>query len=386
MKQIYFRLLMPLLFFCVQGMFGVLAAQSCALPAPGWLVASEITSSRISIEWEPVSGAQWYQITRFDVTNGVLLPTVYTNETEFDSEPHDPGTTIDFEVRATACNKYDPYGPAATGSYTTTIIVVDVVVMHAPGNPSPVTNISAGDTVSFQLKIPLSTENLEVTHLKILSPDNGKAAVAEVMLWSCGTQLPNQVVKVQYYNQAGWTPGIQVEEVYGGGAPNQIVELRFIFNGSLFFRLVNPTYYINGPYNFGGIQMVFHRPNGRYGTEIYQVSNPCGGSGVKPGAPVKTHLESSTASDRNAPQAAVLSAAPNPFNDHITVQCSLNTETSVRLLMTDMTGRTVKDLQLPILSAGEHTAYIQTNNLPTGIYLLTIQTETGAQTTKLVKH
>jgi hypothetical protein len=57
----------------------------------------------------------------------------------------------------------------------------------------------------------------------------------------------------------------------------------------------------------------------------------------------------------------------------------------VRLFITDLTGKRIKLAQHSFKIKGKHTILLAGNDLPQGIYLLTLETGYGKKTLKLVK-
>jgi hypothetical protein len=76
-----------------------------------------------------------------------------------------------------------------------------------------------------------------------------------------------------------------------------------------------------------------------------------------------------------------LTAAPNPFTDHLTVLLEATGSTDLQLV--DMSGKVWRS-QSTEQVAGD-LAYIETTDMPVGIYLLRVQTSKGIVTKKVVK-
>ena len=76
-----------------------------------------------------------------------------------------------------------------------------------------------------------------------------------------------------------------------------------------------------------------------------------------------------------------LTAAPNPFTDHLTVLLDATGTTDLQLV--DMSGKVWRS-QTTEQVAGDF-AYIETTDMPVGIYLLRVQTSKGIVTKKVVK-
>jgi Secretion system C-terminal sorting domain len=100
---------------------------------------------------------------------------------------------------------------------------------------------------------------------------------------------------------------------------------------------------------------------------------PTGGEG---GGGVQGHSD-------NSPNTTeyTLTAAPNPFTDHLTVLLEATGSTDLQLV--DMSGKVWRS-QSTEQVAGD-LAYIETTDMPVGIYLLRVQTSKGIVTKKVVK-
>jgi hypothetical protein len=76
-----------------------------------------------------------------------------------------------------------------------------------------------------------------------------------------------------------------------------------------------------------------------------------------------------------------LSAAPNPFTDHLTVLFEATGTTDLQLV--DMSGKVWRSQSTEQVTG--NLAYIETTDMPVGIYLLRVQTNKGIVTKKVVK-
>jgi hypothetical protein len=75
---------------------------------------------------------------------------------------------------------------------------------------------------------------------------------------------------------------------------------------------------------------------------------------------------------------------PNPLNPTTTVSFSLPKSTSMKLSIFDITGRTVKTLSDEMMPAGEHQIAFDGTDLPSGIYLASLQAAGKTMTRKIV--
>jgi hypothetical protein len=76
---------------------------------------------------------------------------------------------------------------------------------------------------------------------------------------------------------------------------------------------------------------------------------------------------------------------PNPVNNNVNVMVNLNKSVYVVISLTDILGRTIANTDEGTLSAGTHNFVYDASALASGIYLVTIKTEDGQLTRKIVK-
>jgi hypothetical protein len=79
-----------------------------------------------------------------------------------------------------------------------------------------------------------------------------------------------------------------------------------------------------------------------------------------------------------------LSVFPNPSKDNARLNFNLSSEASVIIMVNDLTGKLVYSENKGSLAQGRHFACINTATLSKGFYTITIQTESGRNTAKLI--
>jgi hypothetical protein len=77
-------------------------------------------------------------------------------------------------------------------------------------------------------------------------------------------------------------------------------------------------------------------------------------------------------------------AAPNPFNSTTSIRYFLPRSADVSLTVYDSAGRLVQTLSEGLTASGEHRATIQGADLPTGVYLLRLETGNASRSMKVV--
>jgi len=79
----------------------------------------------------------------------------------------------------------------------------------------------------------------------------------------------------------------------------------------------------------------------------------------------------------------LVTAYPNPFSDVAHFRYLVSKATSLRISVYDILGREVKKLHDAPVVAGSHTLNWQPRNVPSGLYFITFQTDTGLQKIRL---
>jgi Secretion system C-terminal sorting domain len=77
--------------------------------------------------------------------------------------------------------------------------------------------------------------------------------------------------------------------------------------------------------------------------------------------------------------------SPNPFTNQITVDLNIEEATSANLDLSNAVGQTLKSMRLGVKEKGSYQETIETNDLAPGIYFLTLRTQNGTETKKIVK-
>ncbi len=125
----------------------------------------------------------------------------------------------------------------------------------------------------------------------------------------------------------------------------------------------------------------------------HNVSDSWWGSGAPGSGTVGAHLwvearvaGTSVADEPGAPTAPrlVLSPpAPNPARDAATLSLTLAEESPVRVEVLDVTGRTVRSMDLGLISSNTHRIQIDTHSLSSGLYVVRVSTNRESATTHL---
>ena len=74
---------------------------------------------------------------------------------------------------------------------------------------------------------------------------------------------------------------------------------------------------------------------------------------------------------------------PNPFNPQTTIDYALPSSTHVRLVVYDMTGKTISILVDGEQVQGQHTVHFRADDLPTGTYIYRLTADGETRTRKM---
>jgi photosystem II stability/assembly factor-like uncharacterized protein len=78
-------------------------------------------------------------------------------------------------------------------------------------------------------------------------------------------------------------------------------------------------------------------------------------------------------------------AYPNPFSDIVNISYSLAAGTPVTITITDVPGRVLQTLRLPLQQAGEHTVSLRGDTFAPGLYIYTILAGNSVQTGTIIR-
>jgi Secretion system C-terminal sorting domain len=87
----------------------------------------------------------------------------------------------------------------------------------------------------------------------------------------------------------------------------------------------------------------------------------------------------------NRYKSLIFNISPNPFSDQITIDLNIEEATNANLDLSNAVGQTLKSMNLGMKEKGSYQETIETNDLAPGIYFLTLRTQNGTETKKIVK-
>jgi len=83
---------------------------------------------------------------------------------------------------------------------------------------------------------------------------------------------------------------------------------------------------------------------------------------------------------------ALQSLYPNPARDEFYVEIALEQSTELNIRLQDTQGRPVRKIMTQSFTDGEHRISLNVNDLPSGVYILTIESDFGMINKHFVKH
>ncbi len=81
---------------------------------------------------------------------------------------------------------------------------------------------------------------------------------------------------------------------------------------------------------------------------------------------------------------AVSSCYPNPAVGTTQLNIRMENSGATSIVISNMIGQTVNEIDLGVLSQGNNPVHIQVNNLSSGVYYITAKTENQKNTQKLI--
>lgn len=334
-----------MLFFQLALLWAVPAnpSEKCPLPPPDKLWITSITSTSISVEWTVVPNAQMYQVELIDLSTGLTVATLLTQEVEATFGGLTPGTWYRVNVRASSCED-GPFGNAIKIDGQTSIIIVDVIIQQQCPVSGKAMNWPT-NTKQFNLLM----NGLEVYHIKLTDPTLGAT-------FDFVTEAQNNELRVDTKAAIGCflvTNDSTVEVYYNNSSPSS-----------------NPVFMRMKIMDCLSPDMIF---------EVEKSST----------AMVSEAYCSSTPGGRQRSEQLVLQVpvadwlvAPNPVSDYISVQGALLTAgKSAQCTLLDASGRIWRSLEIH-----QDNFILPAQDLPPGVYFLRLQSEQFSAVKKLIKN
>lgn len=359
------------------------SADPCEAPTPGWLIATNITPTSVSLAWEAGQLSTFYKCDAYDLTGGFPLPTQYVASTPFYTwNGLTPGHTYLFEVRASLCED-GPYSDPVSRQETTTTIIIDIVVeLNQPCTPG--TSLPTGSNVTYSLCVDQSVSQDEpYDHAYVGRLQYDRKNYLYFGLAGVGSKAQFGGVEIDGPVNSDFT--------FPSNA-NHPAWAECHYQGTPIFR-VDMVSYNPATSNGGGTSQLTIKFYGQF--ESFSFCNApnsacAGGGGGRGIAPASI----SEITDRNefvrltqsinAASGAWLS--PNPFQDKTTFHYATDAAGQVDIALYDALGRLVRVLEKTAQKApGSYEITLEGEGLPDGVYFLKTQIGQQHKVLRLVK-
>ncbi len=341
------------------------AVYSCNLAAPTGLAATTVTTSSITINWNAVAGATGYFVRFTEVATGNIVYSATVAATNATATGLSSGTTYEFTV-APVCSGGAVSTNYSKGEATTNFIIVDDFVASFEESTqingsylfpvSDVVKLVATDgTVRSFFQMELSagqlqgTNELRVLHDNFITREPQWLFVNEITSCPIGnsdTVHANQV-KVFYGS------GANVEEVVGNPDNHVITFVPSKQNNQLQINITEI----------------------KVGYSIYREVSGLGDSGCRSGG-----VDSREMIGDKSGAASAMIVAPNPFDDVLNIALEPDNAQHIQLL--DLQGHVVYE---KMVENDGNLLQIPTGQLPSGLYLIRLETNDQVEIRKVVK-
>jgi hypothetical protein len=377
------------------------APPGCPLNSPTNFYVGTVTSHSADLFWSPPVGVPpgttvTYKVTMYDNTAGVALPTYYTTalSATYDGLPmaHSFTTT----VCAGACGQNGTFGPAAPAQTFKTAYIV--IVDYMPGYNDNLC-ILPGNSVNMPVN-----QVITVALPTSAGQSNGTIPIGHFLITNPSTNASVDIALAASNAGGGWHATIKEKQIKTVGAyPGQGVtnnDTRYVYTEQNLDNFLVRIYECQTVYvspTFVYVKMQFGQGGGTldYCGVTYTLGGGCGDClvGQNPDLnatqtnQIPSSLNDRTAlSDESAPLQSI-QLTPNPTGDRTVLSFSMAQTGPVQLAVYNTMGALVAlPIELPeILEKGNYQVEIPSEQLPTGMYFLTLQSATGRQTVRLMK-
>lgn len=357
----------------------------CNLPAPENLTLTGATTTSLDFAWSPVSGTDGYDILMLKVATG---DPVYSDHifTESITVPGlEPGELYEIRVSSVCPNTGELGGTASALGRTDYVIIDDVIVNNSNSQYVPFSNVPLFDNdhdVQPNFKFAAKSPYDEYTPFEIAK----HIVYSHVDVFSHHAAVQHENGEEKEWSD--WVFG-DIDSIPFCPTPcsahtGSLVEIWHKDKETEKYNMVLTLYIDRATVN--GI------PNGSFltwstvapGYEIQiEFDETHGGGGGKGGG--GTGEETEMGANRSATKISrsnVLEAYPIPFNDQLVLTTPMSEEEQGVVSLIEMvSGRVVYQSKW----TGSKQHIVPGSSLPTGSYIVRLETASGVQTTKVIK-
>lgn len=177
------------------------------------------------------------------------------------------------------------------------------------------------------------------------------------------------------------TPAVGNLLVYNSSVGNNLTYFWDFGDGNTsILAYPNYTYSTNGPF-----ELCLTVDNGNGCTNTYCDSIDSGGLILKQsGFTINVQAPIATGIENKSDLISNLNTYPNPVKNNLNIELNLTKQTQVEIVASDMIGNIVKTIANGNMNSGMNNIKWNTNNLPNGLYLLTIKFNNSIKVKKIV--
>jgi len=346
---------------------------NCPLPAPLWLIATNVTPTSISLLWEQAQVSIYYKVEGYDLTGGFALPTYYVSNNTIMYSGLTPGHLYKFDVSASNCPG-GPFGPKISLERFSGHIIIDVVLeMQSPCTPGTPAQTGPNQTYNFCVQESTSGEPYTNGFVGLFRYDMNNAL-------QFGVAAKDEKVYIGPMTLNGQSPDPDFSFPPNDQHPEYA---ECYFGDELVFRVDYGNYTTNANVGWTNLTIKF------FGT--YQGFRYC------PAANLPCYIGEERGDalsgfeagddDKTTPEAITKTRlSPNPFTESASLQYELSEAGPAEINLYDATGRLVQAVEkTDSREAGQYEVKIEGNDLPAGVYFLHLTTGQSHKTFALVK-
>jgi len=296
----------------------------------------------------------------------------FTTEGEFGEEFRAPAGVQNITGIASDFNFSDGFVDFYLGDMEGNIVRADAAMSELGSTTLGDTVVGLGSKGNERAVYAITQPTDSTAILWLVYPDEGRVTPLYPISLPDGYHPGGFEVTQSLHEERGSLIGLMENDI---GLSDRIYALDLytswlIIRPSLHFLM--PGESTEWPLTFAGDQM----PAGSYDGTFFLTVNGYGQGGEVDARMIST--QSSAPNERSTVGSFMLSPAyPNPFNSKTIIRFDLPSAGPARLAMTDLSGRTVRELRTGRMNAGRHTVVLDAGALPTGLYFLRLTTPSG---------
>lgn len=356
----------------------IYVSATCTLPPPASVTVSNITTTSADISWSAVVGAVMYKVSLYDATSAVYLPDIYTASTSITASGLEPGHNIDACVSAYSCLEGDGGSESCVSFVTETIIITEIILDRPSCGQYNISNSVA------TINLPKAVSGAGVANAAkvVVCRRVGMVCSTNVIEFNMYADCFGQVV---FYQEP--TEDTELMRLPSIATVCSDITYKYVLNGDLYFSVGNVKEVIDHDDISYDVDITLNNgiPNGRINYCMENITIECveEGQQLTDSGDDKIRLTP----EIFRPVAQYLHTSPNPFSNGLQAQYYLAKAGPATLSLLDLNGHVLHAIQKgPDTPAGRHfAAFTDLDNLPSGIYLLQLQTDYQQQTVLVVK-